>query len=371
EKIGDDEFIRQDIRRLFYGRFSFYDPNVDIIKEVKQFSINQPGWKKWVKSSAKIRSQNGISVLVTGAASFVGTHVSVVLKRRGDGVLGLDSFNNYYDPALKRARQALLKRSGIYIVEGDINDVELVKKLFVVVRFSHVMHLAAQAGVRYAMENPGSYVHSNIAGPGSEDCSWQPLIKYHADSSIERFKARLVAKGFNKKEGVDYKETFAPVAKIVTVRSLLATAVQNNWFLEQLDINNAFLHGDLDEEVYMTVPQGYFTFLPPNTVCKLKKSLYGLKQANRQWFTKLTSFLISLGFQQSYADTSLFTLHTQNNFLTLLVYVDDILLADNNQSLLNSIKQQLHETFSIKDLGPLHYYLGIEILRNSTGITMS
>ncbi|GKD24502.1 retrovirus-related pol polyprotein from transposon RE1 [Tanacetum coccineum] len=158
---------------------------------------------------------------------------------------------------------------------------------------------------------------------------------------------------------------------MVTVRALLATVVQNNWFLEQLDINNAFLHGDLDEEVYMTFPQGYSTSLPPNTVCKLKKSLYGLKQANRQWFTKLTTFLLSLGFQQSYADTSLFTLHTQNNFLTLLVYVDDILLAGNNQSLINSIKQQLHETFSIKDLGPLHYYLGIEILRNLTGITMS
>ncbi|GJU81847.1 retrovirus-related pol polyprotein from transposon TNT 1-94 [Tanacetum coccineum] len=136
---------------------------------------------------------------------------------------------------------------------------------------------------------------------------------------------------------------------------------------EQLDINNAFLHGDLDEEVHMTVPQGYSTSLPPNTVCKLKKSMYDLKQANRQWFTKLTTFLLSLRFQQSYADTSLFTLHTQNNFLTLLVYVDDILLAGNNQSLINSIKQQLHETFSIKDLGPLHYYLGIKILRNSNG----
>ncbi|GJU81845.1 retrovirus-related pol polyprotein from transposon TNT 1-94 [Tanacetum coccineum] len=200
---------------------------------------------------------------------------------------------------------------------------------------------------------------------------WVYRIKYNKDNYIERFKARLVAKGFNKKEGANYKETFTPIAKMVTIRALLATVVQNNWFLEQLDINNAFLHRDLDEEVYMTVPQGYSTYLPPNRVCKLKMSLYGLKQANRQWFTKLTTFLLSLGFQQSYADTSLFTLHTQNNFLTLLVYVDDILLAGNNQSLINSIKQQLHETFSIKDLGSLHYYLGIKILRNSTGITMS
>ncbi|CAI0393727.1 unnamed protein product [Linum tenue] len=123
-----------------------------------------PAWEKKVRTSARIRSRNGFSVLVTGAAGFVGTHVSSALKRRGDGVLGLDNFNDYYDPTLKRARQALLERAGVFIVEGDINDAALLKKLFEVVPFTHVMHLAAQAGVRYAMQNPGSYVHSNIAG---------------------------------------------------------------------------------------------------------------------------------------------------------------------------------------------------------------
>ncbi|GJY97595.1 retrovirus-related pol polyprotein from transposon TNT 1-94 [Tanacetum coccineum] len=173
-------------------------------------------------------------------------------------------------------------------------------------------------------------------------CKWVFKIKYHVDGSLERFEARLVAKGCTQKEGIDYKETFALVAKMVTVRALLATPVQHNWYIEQLDINNAFLHGDLLEG-----------------------------QANRQWFTKLTTFLLSLGFKQSYTDTSLFTLKDTTNFLTLLVYMDDILLAGNNQSLINLIKQQLHETFNIKDLGPLHYYLSIEILKNSTSLTMS
>ncbi|KAL9385604.1 hypothetical protein Peur_022614 [Populus x canadensis] len=146
-------------------------------------------WEKRVRTSARIRSRNGLSVLVTGAAGFVGTHVSSALKRRGDGVLGLDNFNDYYDPTLKRARQALLERSGVFIVEGDINDVSLLKKLFEVVPFTHVMHLAAQAGVRYAMKNPASYVHSNIAGFVSllevcKDANPQPAIVWASSSSV-------------------------------------------------------------------------------------------------------------------------------------------------------------------------------------------
>ncbi|GJX33299.1 retrovirus-related pol polyprotein from transposon RE1, partial [Tanacetum coccineum] len=170
--------------------------------------------------------------------------------------------------------------------------------------------------------------------------------------SIERFKGRLVAKGFNQKEGIDYNETFAPVAKIVTVRTFLATTVSHNWHIAQLNINNAFLHGDLHEEVYMTLPQGYKPPTSiPNPVCKLQKSLYGLKQANRQWFTKLTTFLTELGFKQSYTDTSLLTYKKDTDFLALVIYVDDILLAGNNTTLINHFKQQLDLKFSIKDFG--------------------
>ncbi|KAJ7952454.1 UDP-glucuronate 4-epimerase [Quillaja saponaria] len=123
-----------------------------------------PDWERRVSKSARLHSEPGLIVLVTGAAGFVGTHVSVALKRRGDGVLGLDNFNHYYDPQLKRARQKLLEKAGVFVVEGDINDSALLRKLFDVVPFTHVMHLAAQAGVRYAMKNSSSYVNSNIAG---------------------------------------------------------------------------------------------------------------------------------------------------------------------------------------------------------------
>ncbi|XP_016552800.2 UDP-glucuronate 4-epimerase 3 [Capsicum annuum] len=158
-------------------------------RSLRTSSYGGPAWEKRIKASAKIRSRNGICVLVTGAAGFVGTHVSAALKRRGDGVLGLDNFNDYYDPSLKRARQELLERSVVYIVEGDINDVTLLKKLFEIVAFTHVMHLAAQAGVRYAMENPSSYVHSNIAGLVNmfEVCKSvnpQPSIVWASSSSV-------------------------------------------------------------------------------------------------------------------------------------------------------------------------------------------
>ncbi|GJU25512.1 UDP-glucuronate 4-epimerase 1 [Tanacetum coccineum] len=120
-------------------------------------------WTNSIRSSAHIHRDNGISVLVTGAAGFIGSHVSLALKNRGDGVVGVDNFNNYYSPSLKRTRQSLLDFHGVYIVDGDINDYRLLSMLFNTVPFTHVMHLAAQVGVQYAIDNPYVYVHNNIA----------------------------------------------------------------------------------------------------------------------------------------------------------------------------------------------------------------
>ncbi|CAM6124662.1 unnamed protein product [Calypogeia fissa] len=146
-------------------------------------------WQQRVRQSCRVKREDGFVVLVTGAAGFVGSHVSLALKKRGDGVVGLDNFNDYYDPTLKRARQILLEKHGVFIVEGDINDAVLLKELFDVVPFTHVMHLAAQAGVRYALENPGSYVHSNIAGLVTllEQCrkaNPQPAFVWASSSSV-------------------------------------------------------------------------------------------------------------------------------------------------------------------------------------------
>jgi len=134
-----------------------------------------------------------------------------------------------------------------------------------------------------------------------------------------------------------------------------------------MDVNNAFLHGDLDEEVYMRLPPG-FTTVSPNKVCRLRKSFYGLRQAPRQWFAKLSSKLGEYGFVRSYADYSLFTYRKGKIFLALLVYVDDIILAGNDSQACKGFKEYLNSYFRIKDLGPLKYFLGIEVARGPLGL---
>lgn len=148
-------------------------------------------WEKKVRASARVRRANGrgLTVLVTGAAGFVGCHAAAALRRRGDGVLGLDNFNDYYDPALKRGRAALLARSGVYVVDGDIADAELLAKLFDVVPFTHVLHLAAQAGVRHALVDPMSYVRANVGGfvallEAARMANPQPAIVWASSSSV-------------------------------------------------------------------------------------------------------------------------------------------------------------------------------------------
>lgn len=200
---------------------------------------------------------------------------------------------------------------------------------------------------------------------------WVFWVKRNPDSSIDKYKARLVAKGFHQQYGKDYFDTFSPVTKPVTIRTVLSISLSKHWPLRQLDVNNAFLHGHLKEEVYMTQPPGYVNPDLPNHVCKLHKSLYGLKQASCTWYIALTNFLISLGFQKSLADPSLFIYNHGNLTCYFLVYVDDIVLTGNNNNFLQKIIDALAQRFSIKDLDTLHHFLGIEVIPTSNGLFLS
>ena len=140
------------------------------------------------------------------------------------------------------------------------------------------------------------------------DCKWVYKVKRKADGTIDRYKARLVAKGFRQRYGIDYEDTFSPVVKIATVRLVLSLAVSRGWCLRQLDVQNAFLRGVLEEEVYMRQPPGFESAKQPHMVCKLDRAINGLKQAPRAWYSKLSSKLIDLGFVASKSDTSLFYL---------------------------------------------------------------
>lgn len=194
--------------------------------------------------------------------------------------------------------------------------------------------------------------------------------KRNSDGSIERYKARLVAKGYTQIEGVDYFDTFALVAKLVTVRVLLSVVAAKNWPLHQLDVNNAFLHGDLHEDVFMQLPSG-FRRKGEHLVCKLQKSLYSLKQASRNWYSKFSEVLINFGFKHNAADPSLFCLHRKSGSVFLLLYVDDIVLTGLDLQLINLVKVFLQKHFKIKDLGRLKYFLGIEVARSKKGLFLT
>lgn len=230
-----------------------------------------------------------------------------------------------------------------------------------------------------AMEANHTWSVSTLpSGKRAVGCRWLHSLKFHANGTIERRKSRLVAKGYTQKEGLDYNDTFSPVAKMATIKLLLKVAASKQWFLTQLDISNAFLNGELEEEIYMKLPEGseeYYTArkgdsLPPKAVLRLRKSIYGLKQASRQWFKKLSQALTSMGFSRGHGDHTLFIKQLDTDFLVVLVYVDDILIASTSSAAASDFTAQLKQCFKLRDLGSLKYFLGLEVARSTDGISI-
>ncbi|CAM8954016.1 unnamed protein product [Rhodiola kirilowii] len=203
---------------------------------------------------------------------------------------------------------------------------------------------------------------ANIVGS-----KWIFKTKLRPDGSVEKHKARLVARGFTQQYGIDYLDTFSLVVKPETVRLILSIAVSRRWSLRQLDVSNAFLHGHLQQEVYMQQPPGFEDPRFPSHVCKLHRAIYGLKQSPRAWHSRLSHRIRQLGFYPSRADTSLFIYHKPGVTIYMLVYVDDIVIAGSNPTTVDHLIRSLSDTFPIKDLGRLHYFLGIQVAYNSEG----
>ncbi|KAC9456371.1 hypothetical protein E3N88_45791 [Mikania micrantha] len=182
---------------------------------------------------------------------------------------------------------------------------------------------------------------------------------------------KLVAKGYIQKHGVDYDEVFAPVARLETVRLVLAISAQKGWFVHHLDVKTAFLHGDLNEEVFVEQPQGFEKKGCEGKVYKLNKALYGLKQAPQAWNIKLDGVLKENGFKRCKLEQAVYTKQTKENLTILVIYVDDLLVTGSSIEEITQFKTQMKLRFEMSDLGLLSYYLGLEVKQEETGIKIA
>ena len=199
---------------------------------------------------------------------------------------------------------------------------------------------------------------------------WIFKIKRNADGSINKYKSRLVAKGYIQRHGIDFEEVFAPVARIETVRFIIALAASRGWEIHHLDVKTAFLNGDLKEVVFVSQPEGFEVKGQEHKVYKLHKALYGLRQAPRAWNEKLNKVLENLNFNRCSKEPSLYCKQQKDRILLVAVYVDDLLVAGSDQDMISEFKKEMSSNFEMSDLGLLTYYLGIEVCQEKEKITL-
>lgn len=193
-------------------------------------------------------------------------------------------------------------------------------------------------------------------------CKWVFKIKKSDNGQDDRYKARLVARGFSQRYGFDYSETYSPVAKLDTIRAVLAIANQDRWHVHQMDVRTAFLNGKITEEIYMIPPEGYKQ--SDGSVCRLNRALYGLKQSSRSWNLRFDQFMMQLGFRRSINDPCLYVKEAGGLRIVLILYVDDILVASGNIAMVEEVKQHFIDEFEMSDVGEVKSFLGMKVERN-------
>jgi hypothetical protein len=189
---------------------------------------------------------------------------------------------------------------------------------------------------------------------------WLYKTKYVVDGSIEKHKARFVAHGISQVEGVDYDETFAPVARYTSIRNIIAIAAEMGWRIHQMDVKTAFLNGFIEEEVHIEQPQGFEVYKRKSRVCLLRKALYGLKQAPKAWYSRIDSYLLQMGFEKSDVDPNLYYIIRSEDTLILILYVDDLFIT-RAEHLIAECKRGLASKFEMSDIGLMHYFLSMEV----------
>ena len=201
---------------------------------------------------------------------------------------------------------------------------------------------------------------------------WIYKTKFNENGEVDKYKARLVAKGYTQQHGVDYTEVFAPVARMETIRLVVALAAQRKWTIYQLDVKSAFLHGELNEEVFVEQPCGYVQKGHEQKVNKLKKALYGLKQAPRAWYNHIEAYFMKEGFEKcDYEHTLFIKTRKEGKVLIVSLYVDDLIFTGNDELMFTDFKRSMKDEFDMTDLGKMRYFLGLEVLQRSDGIFIS
>jgi histone deacetylase 1/2 len=196
---------------------------------------------------------------------------------------------------------------------------------------------------------------------------WVFKQNLRSDGTLKRYKARWVVQGFRQRASIDFMDTFAPVIKLGKICNVLHLAATRAWPVHQMDVSNAFLHGHLSEQVYCEQPTSFVDATHLDHVCPLSRCLYELKQAPRAWYQRITAFLHQLGFRSACSDASLFVYQQGTDTAYLLLHFDAIILTTCTTALLQRLTASLHAEFAIKDLGPLHYFLGIEVVCRADG----
>ena len=226
---------------------------------------------------------------------------------------------------------------------------------------------AMKEEIKSHQENKTWVLQKRLKGRKTVKCKWVFKIKYNHDGTVNKYKARLVAKGFTQVYGIDYEETFAPVVQLKSIRTFLALAAAEKQKVYQYDFKTAFLNSDLKETIYMEQPEGFSNAGNEDMVCLLKKGLYGLKQANREWYGMLSRYLLSLGFKQSASDACIFSYQSSKGKIVLSVYVDDILTFASSDTLRGEIMGMLMKKFKVTELGIAKWFLGLHINQHEDG----